>query len=525
MNRSRREFLHSANLLESMRSDYSATKVDVLNRTRTGLAPMGASADWHIRSEYQLMRMIELARDVDRNDVVVGQGINRLVANVVQEGFPVDPQTGDDEADSILLDKWLAWGEDPRQCHFGQTFTWKEIQRMTLRHTLVDGDIINLLTSGGCIDMIEGHRMRTPMGTKRNVVFGVLKNDKGQPIECWLTKEEIEPQQQIKLVNQITPYPIYDENGHKQVLHAFMPRRSSMTRGISALIACFRTIGLHDDIQYAELVKRQIQSMIVFIRETMPEAGAQLPGTIGDVEVRRDGPSERLVQQLYPGADVVAKPGEKVTGFAPSIQSGDFVAHSLLILMFIAINLDLPVHVFLLDASRTNFSGWRGAIEQARMRWREMQGWLIDNLHRPTYEWKVRQWLTERSKDGQRLRAAAQKGAKMFRHIWHPPGWDYIEPLKDAQADALMQVSLLSSPRRILGKNQLDYFRVVDEAIEDNAYKIRAAIKEAQLIKAETKVEVDWHELIGAALPQGVTLALQAEGDPQEQKTATGADQ
>jgi len=47
--------------------------------------------------------------------------------------------------------------------------------------------------------------------------------------------------------------------------------------------------------------------------------------------------------------------------------------------------------VFLLDASETNFSGFRGEIDQARQRWREVQSWRMGSFHGPVYEWKVRQ--------------------------------------------------------------------------------------------------------------------------------------
>ena len=52
----------------------------------------------------------------------------------------------------------------------------------------------------------------------------------------------------------------------------------------------------------------------------------------------------------------------------------------------------LPLCVFLLDASETNYSGFRGAIDQARQRWREVQSWMMTSFHGPVYEWKVRQW-------------------------------------------------------------------------------------------------------------------------------------
>ena len=501
-------------MFDGLRTDYTATKVDALNRERVGLAPMGASADWHIRFEWQALHFMELARDVDRNDVVVGQGINRLVSNVVQQGFPVDPQTGDNDLNQMIMDRWHAWTQSKRLCHFGQTCSWKEIQQLTLRSTIVDGDMFNLLTNKGSIDTVEGHRCRRPRNTIKNVVFGILKNDDGQPQEVWLTKENIQPMQQLNLVSGIEKYPIYDGDGNLQVLHGVMRRRFSMTRGVTALAATFKTCGLHDDIQFAELVKRQVQSCIAFLREKPLTNLSNLPsGTMGEAELRPNEHSVRLLQQIFPGMEVEGAPGEVLKAFSPNVAGADFVSHSMLILTFIAINLDLPVSVLLLDPSLTNFSGWRGAIEQARLRWREMQAWLIENLHRPVYEWKIRSWMAENSPLGKALRKAAMSGVNILSHIWHPPGWSYIEPLKDSQSDALMQTMMLSSPRRILGKNQLDHKRIVDETVEDNAYKIRKALTAAKAISEEFGVEVDWHELIGASLPRGISMQLTPDAD------------
>ena len=69
-----------------------------------------------------------------------------------------------------------------------------------------------------------------------------------------------------------------------------------------------------------------------------------------------------------------------------------------MLLGILAVNLDLPLCVFLLDASETNYSGFRGAIDQARQRWREVQSWMMGLFHGPVYEWKVRQWAVTDSR-------------------------------------------------------------------------------------------------------------------------------
>jgi len=90
-----------------------------------------------------------------------------------------------------------------------------------------------------------------------------------------------------------------------------------------------------------------------------------------------------------------------VTAFAPMADTADHWDD----LGILAVNLDLPLCVFLLDASETNYSGFRGAIDQARQRWREIQSWMMGSFHRPVYEWKVRQWAVTDSA----LRKAVQR--------------------------------------------------------------------------------------------------------------------
>ncbi|HEY0982373.1 phage portal protein [Schlesneria sp.] len=513
-----------AELFSDMRADYDFAKSDVVRRKRTGLPALGAGADFHFRTESQQLQFMELARDVDRNDLVVGQALDRLVNNVIQGGFPLDPQTGDDEADEILQESWEEWSGDKRLCDFTQTSNWHEKRQFALRSMIVDGDIFKIFTDRGSVETVEAHRSRTPSGTRRNVVFGILKDADNIPRQVWFTKEDIHPLQRVHLVNQTTPYDFYDGNGNPQVLHLLRRRRPSFTRGITTFAPIFTAAGLHDDIQFAELVKQQVQSCIAFLRER-PLANADDlispgSGTAGEVELRHSEQSVRLLQHIFPGMEITGKPGETLQAFSPNAGGTNFISHSHLILTFIAINLDLPVHVLLLDPSQTNFSGWRGAIDQARIKWRELQKWLIDSLDTPTYLWKVREWAAERSKRGQRLRAAIQRGAILTRHVFHPPGFAYIEPLKDTQADSLEVKSNLNSPRRVLARKQLDWFRVSRETVEDNAYLIRLAKKEAAAINAEFPNDqpVHWQQLIGLALPQGVSMRIQ-ETTEQEPKS------
>jgi capsid protein len=210
------------------------------------------------------------------------------------------------------------------------------------------------------------------------------------------------------------------------------------------------------------------------------------------------------------GLEIFGDPDEKLSAFSPGIPSPEFFPHTMLLLTFIAINLDLPVQVLLLDPSRTNFSSWRGAIDQARLRFRQIQSWMVEKFHRPVYQW----WLTRLIAYSPELAAAAKaEGVDAFSHRWNPPTFPYIEPLTDAQADQLQIEQALNSRRRIQAARGRDWDEVREEIIADNASLIRAAIVASLELKAEfPNVSVDWREIVCVPVADNVSATLPPAG-------------
>jgi capsid protein len=515
--------------LTGFRADYDMMKTGPFRPIRSGLAPMGAGADWHIRSDAQYLRMIELAQDVIRNDMIVGQAMRRLTDNVLQGGFPVDPKTGNDEADQILKDSWQEWTGDKKHCHYTQTMSWSKIEELTFMSALGCGDHFNVPTESGRLDTIENHRCRTPMlgarpATKKNVVLGVLKDDEGIPQEFWFTQKDV-GFNQVSTVGAMVRRPVWLSNGEPGVFHAIDHKRFSQTRGVTCLVPIFDAVGMNADLQFSALIKQTISACFIWARELDWQVTGDDHGTAGEVEVRQSSSASRLLQHIFPGQEIPLKRGEKLVSQSPQVGGHDFISHTHLVLQFMSVNLDLPVSVMLLDPSDTNFSGWRGAIDQARISWRRWQQWLIDVLHCPTYRWKVLDWASENSVRGQKLRAALKGGANLLAHVWHPAGWPYIEPLKDAQADFLEWTGGLNSRRRVLARKQLDV-RVIDSE-EVGDLEFRADLARAAATRLNDKYPdlppVDW-QMFMPGLPKGLTMALSAAQEPQAQPKKLASD-
>jgi len=469
--RNRHKSKSIASTFDGLRSDYAASKASRFRRRRTGISSMGSAADYHFRSEADYLRMLEYARDMDRNDAVIGQMVDRAVNNTIQNGMVPDPQTGDKETDAILLDLFTEWANDPQQCDVSGRFNFFDQQELVFRATLVDGDILPIPTSMGGIELIESHRLRTPSNTKRNVIHGVLLDDLRRRKEYWVTKDDVDPLFGLSRVSDTRPIAAYTEDGQPNAFHVYNPKRVSQTRGVTALAPVFDVAGMFEDINFAKLVQQQIVSCFAVIRNL--DLGAKRIGTeqYGDRETQAltDG-AKRLIDEIAPGMELTGEPGEKIEGFSPNIPNPGAMEHFRLMLTLLGVNLGLPLVMVTMDASDTNFSGWRGAVDQARMGFKRNQRWMIDHFLKPVYRWKVRQWMDHVTGDERLARKAAEletKNLNIFKHEWTAPKWPYIQPLQDAQADALRVEKRQTSPRRQLKERGLDIDVIRSETVND----------------------------------------------------------
>jgi len=513
--RTRNELTGLAETFNGFRSDYAAARSHRYRRRRTGVASLGSGADYHYRSEADYLRMMEYARDMDRNDTVVGQTVDRAVTNMVQDGLTLDTRTGDKGLDAELSARWQEWSTEPDQCDLAGESAFADMEALLLRQTLVDGDTLALPNRDSeTLQLVEAHRLRTPTRTRRNVVHGILLDEYRRRLEYWLTKDDVDPMKTVSRVADMKRYPARDAAGHRQVFHVYNPKRITQTRGVTAFAPIFDLMGMFEDINFAKLVQQQVVSCFAIFREREIDFQAEINQQRGErtTETLSDG-TTRTIEGAAPGMEVPGLPGEKLRMDSPNVPNPEFFPHVKLILTLIGVNLGLPLVMVLLDAGETNFSGWRGAVDQARLGFRRNQKALIRRFHRPVYRWKVRQWLSHDAA----LRAAADRGGvAIFNHRWNPPTWPYIEPLKDASADLLRLRNSLISRRRQCAERGMDWEDLSTEIVEDNALMIEKAYQKAeQLNEQYPELHVTWREVASLPTPDGVKVAVAPAGEGQ----------
>lgn len=491
-----------AKAFDSALADYSASYFAASNGrylpTPPGISPMGSGADYHYRTETEYLRMLERARFVDRDNMVVGQGVTRVVANIVQEGFTFDPDTGDEALDAEWKERWREWSESPTACDYEGEKCFQDFEQAAVRNTIVDGDAIPLLTNRGSIQWKESHHLRNPFGVFNSdkIVHGVELDAGRRRVAYWITADQINPIHAVTPTNNFRRIPKLDSQGFPNCLHLYDPKRMSQTRGVTAFAPSVVPIQYHEDLQFATLLKAKVASFIAIFREYDVDAktSSGRQGGSRTSETLADG-SVRVTEKTGLAQTITGDPGEKLTGFAPSIPNPEYFPHMSMILGIVAVNLDLPLVVFLLDPSKTNFSSWRGAIDQARMRFRQRQDWLRRNFHSPIATWQIRRWLA--------TDPAARnlpETVNPYRHSWKRPKWAYIEPLKDAQADDLRISRNLESASAVCAESGRDWDEVAAAIVRDRVRLIETALVAAEDLNTRFAAQnpgITWRDLAG----------------------------
>lgn len=509
-----------AKIFDAIRADYDATKQSRFIRRRAGVAPQGGNADYHFRTEVKYYDLIEQARDMDRNDGLVGTLADRRVDNIVQQGFSLDTKTGDKVLDEELWNRWQTFANDPELCDIAGELCFHEIERLACRAESIDGDIVVVGTEDGPLQTIEAHAIQT--STKiENTFLGVTRNQYGRR-EQYHVRYDLN---EFGNKSESQPIDVRNDEGIRQLFHVYNPKRVNATRGVTQLAPVFSLSGMLEDINFAKLVQQQIVSCFAIFRKLA--AGTQdLPsvdGIYGEPSTENIPPNggTRQLEGIAPGMEIVGRAGEELTGFSPAVPNSEYFQQVRLILQIIGVNFGLPLCLVLMDGSETNFSGWRGAVDEARKGFVADQENLVRRLHKPVYQW----WLNrEISLDNSLKKASRRDGIVIDGHKWNLPTWSYIEPVADAEGDLKQLQGALTSPRRMHAARGKDWETISDEIIEDNSYAIERAQKQADKINEAfpNGPMLTWRDFIPLPMQVGATIAMQDPAAVKAQEQAAG---
>lgn len=473
-------------------------------RNRRGL---GGTGDYHLDA-WQLWYVREVARHMVRNDSLPGQVTRRLIDSLFAGSkYTIEPDTGDPGVDLELWNRHHAWSTDKRACDWKGERTLYELQWIIKFQTAMDGDIFGTFNDDGTIELVEADRAVSPVSGFTGQACGV-EIVGGKRVAFWFAKSQ--PLGPWGSADDLQRREIYRPDGVQIAFQSYGPHRVTQNRGYSWWHPVMVEAGMLDDLDFAMILKAQAAASVAATIQTPPNpSGYAAPPAALGAETTKTGAdgNSRVELSLKPGAVIELPQGKALAGYTPAVPNPEHIEHVKYQLKKMGGALDLPFIALLLDASETNFSGWRGAMDIVRQSWRRIQNSHIEQFLSPSWRWRAMRELPTMGAAAMKL----YKAGTYLRHRVRPPRWKYIQPLQDAQADALIVAERLDSPRSVCAERGLDFDDVARESLDDNSMVIEMAIKKAaDLNRQYPEAKVDWREVsrwqIGSALNQTRTL-------------------
>ena len=212
----------------------------------------------------------------------------------------------------------------------------------------------------------------------------------------------------------------------RNVLHIFQAKRAGQLRGVPRTLQALIKLYLLDIYDDAELDRKKIAALHAgFI--TRPDTEEPI-GNEEDTD--EDGIATAAWQ---PGTMQILLPGEDVKFSDPADVGGNYELFQYRTLTQIAASMGLPYFTVTGDMLKANYSNTRNAMLEFRRRIGPIQQHtLIPQFCRPIWRYFINQG---------ELAGALPKGidsaAAADKVKWIVPKWDWVDPLKERQAEAL----------------------------------------------------------------------------------------
>lgn len=395
-------------------------------RTSSWIAP-NSSANAELYGALERLRA--RSRDLVRNNPHARRAIAALVANAIGTGIEVGVPARPGKV-------WKAWSAE---CDFFGELGFGGIQALTARAVFESGEglIVRAKAAGASrsevplrlkvleADYIDATR-HGPQPNGNFAVTGIELDRQGRKVAYWLYPQH--PGDSAIFNPRLNSVRVPAED----VIHVFEKERPGQLRGVPRLSSTILKLRDLDEYQDALLVKKKIEAC--FAAFVTSDEDSRTVGTTVSTEETTDGTAGRRLESLSPGVIEYLKPGEDVSFSQPSTAAGESeYTHDQL--LAIAMGAGLTYEQLTGDLSNANFSSMRAGRQEFKALIEQFR-WLT---FIPMVCERVWGWFEESAYFAGKIQTTG------YEHIWTPPRWEYVDPMKDVQADKEELAGCLSS--------------------------------------------------------------------------------
>lgn len=483
--------MHARAVYSNLRQrSYDAAK---RNRLNADWRTTNQSADAELYADADLIRA--RSRDLARNHPHARGVLRAWIRNVVSDGIMPQGAVKIDGESAVEINQQLEELFDRWQRHAclnGQSFY--EAQRLGYSEALEAGEFLVHFTESDdpqrvlpfSIELIEADRLASdaafPGGRNvengHEIRRGVEIDSNGKPVAYWLYSRN--PQDTFPAVNQ---QPVRHDAAN--FLHLFRPQRIGQTRGVSIfapVVLWLRNINryLHNELEASAIAS-------CFTVAVKTPAGGGGVGLLPSGDTTEDSRGNKL-EVIEPGLVARLLPDESVEVINPSRGQSEASPWINLLLRTVGVGTGLSYERLTRDYSQTNYSSNRAADLEDRREFRIEQQFLMETLCHETWVRFVAaavasgqfDWLPD-----------AEEFIRDFHNwtavTWHPPGWEWVDPAKEASSSETALRNNLSTLRDEIGKRGGDWRDILKQRSLEAKLIAEAGLTATAAAPVETK--------------------------------------
>ncbi len=422
-------------------------------RTRYDFITDSSDADTTIAAGAEALR--QHVRQLEFNNGFIAGPIKRIVDNVVGIGFtfhsavegqeenpndlfqPISQQVADrfNQLEEVWWQIWARkWADVQLISNFRGLLAIIEASLFRDGESLIVGR--NSSRAGRpvpfCLQVYEIDRLQTPFSEVMNpkIRNGIEFDDEGVPKTYYVLKYHPGNTLSIaaRLDRDFEDIPAFNADGSKKVFHLFNPLRPEQTRGFTEFAAALKD--LQDLDRYTEAEKfAMLEDACLTGFVTTPA-----PNTFQQNYTEETDSGGNRIHEFAPAKWHYMRPGESVEIHAPSRPNQSFGEVISQLLRGPSNAIDIPPEVYSQNWQGMNYSNARTVLLQFYLTCRIRQKNLMDHLLDPVHENVTGQFVGAGLVPAPGFDSLKET---YFSHIFTPPGWDWVDPVKEAQGAAI----------------------------------------------------------------------------------------
>lgn len=386
----------------------------------------------HVAADGELT--LRRAREIVLSSPIAANACEAFVANAVGTGIHPSPEVEDESVKRRIQDLWAAWTDE---ADADGTTDFEGLQALVARELFVAGECFVRLRPRRPDDglavplqlqLLQAEMLplwKTETASNGNAVrCGIEFDAIGRRVAYWfLRRHPGDATDRTTSPDQFVRVPA------DQVLHVRKPLEAGQLRGLSYITPALVRLHQLDQYMDAQVERQKTAALFVgFIVKNAPDDALmnEVQGEDGDGIARAP---------LQPGTMQVLLPGEDIRFSNPAGVGSDFDPFLTWVNMEIACALGQPYATATGDLRKANYSSIRAGLVEFRRRMEQLQhAVFVWQLCRPVW----RRWMTDAALAGALDLPGFRRDPRSWLKVkWIPTRWEWVDPLKDRQAEKL----------------------------------------------------------------------------------------